>query len=253
MGGWKPDAVTTAEDVAVTALRALDMEDTLAPADTPIERTGGDFETEAAPPAAGEEVAPKALTGGRDGRDSVLVVDVPESGLYTVEAFGAAGEGQRWRADACRKVIVCAGAPTGWHTLMTQSFSAGRHTFAVTLPPDATVERVRLTRRKAEAADYVAALRRAGFDPGAGAVSRTTAVAALQFVRGLYSDRRQGRFCGDDIASPAPPAVPASSSLVAGQGIVGSTAPVVPPPLSVLSDALLPPQERASPVLPGPS
>ncbi len=248
LAGWKAEAVTTAQDVAVTALRALDMEDALAPSDTPIERSGADFERDGrAPVPAGAGFEKTVLKAGRDGLGAVLVVDLPEAGLYTLEAFVETGEGQRWHADGCRKVILCAGSPGGWRSVMTQSFSAGRHAFSVGLADGAGVERVRLTRRKESPADYVAALRRAGFDPGEGMVSRPTAVAAARFVRDLHAER-QRRYCGD---VPDPKGAPPEGSpnvTVAGSSV--GAPPVAPPPSTPLGDALLAPQERASPVLP---
>jgi hypothetical protein len=253
-GGWRPAAITTADDLAVTSLRALDMEDALAPADTPIERTGADFERDDAWRSVDTEAGPgferTVLEAGRDGLGAVLVVDLPRAGRYSLEAFVAAGEGQRWHADGCRKVVLCAGSPAGWRVVMTQSFSAGRHTFSVALADGAAVERVRLTRRKDAPEDYVAALRRIGFDPGQGEISRATAASAMDLVRRLHTERLR-RFCGDvpDPKTPAPDLPPATTVAAAAPAPVG---PVVPPG-TTLSDVLLPPQERASPVLPGPT
>ena len=242
LGGWKPAAITSAEDLAVTALRALDMEDGLAPADTPIERSGTDFERD-----DGSTGAP--LKADRHGLGATLVVDLPEPGLYTLEAFVTPGEGQRWRADGCRKAVLCARSPEGWRTVMTQSFSGGRHAFSVSLADGAAVERVRLTRRKETAADYVAALRRLGFDPGEGSVARPIAVAAAQFVLRIHTERQRSS-CGD-VADPTKPTLDSTPSTVAA----GAAAPVNPgaPSTTPLTGALLPPQPASSPILPGPS
>jgi hypothetical protein len=257
IGGWQPAAITTSEDLAVTALRALDMEDALAPADTPIERSGADFARDDAT-AVTAVASDSGLEGGRNGVEARLVVDLPEAGLYTLEAFVEPGAGQRWHADGCRKVILCAGSPAGWRAVMTQSFSAGPHNFAVALADGAVVERVRLTRRKATPADYVAALHRVGFDPGEGTVSRRTAAGAMDFVRGLHV-ARQGRFCGDVLRPPTAPTRDASPTTTVAAG--APAAPVVPPTTgggggpstTPLSGTILPPQQQASPVLPGPS
>jgi hypothetical protein len=250
IGGWKATAITSAEDLAVTGLRALDMEDTLAPADTPIERSGADFETDGVTLPAGTGFEKTVLKADAKGKEAVLVVDLPEAGLYTLEGFVAPGEGQRWRADSCRKAVLCASSPSGWRTVMSQSFSAGRHAFAVTLTDGAVVERVRLTRRKEAPADYVAAIRRAGFDPGSGQVSPAVAIAAMEFMSKLHADG-QGRFCGDvpEPRTAAPDTAPNTTVAAASISPAGSAPPAAGP----LSNALLPPQERASPVLPGPS
>jgi hypothetical protein len=243
IGGWKPAAITSAEDLAVTALRALDMEDGLAPADTPLEHSGTDFERD-----DGSTGTP--LKADRHGLGATLVIDLPEGGLYTLEAFITPGQGQRWRADGCRKAVLCAGSAEGWRVVMTQSFSGGRHAFSVSLADGAAVERVRLTRRKETAADYVAALRRLGFDPGEGSVPRPIAVAAAQFV-GRVRTERQRKACGD-VAEPTKPMLDSSPSTVAA----GAAAPANPggaPPTTPLTGALLPPQQASSPILPGPS
>jgi len=248
-GGWRPRAVTTGEDVALTSLKALDLEHELAPADSPIEREGASFQLEDAEvPAPGEEPS-RTLRGGRHGRRALLVVDLPEAGLYTLSAFVRSGNGQRWRADGCRKAVVCPGAGPGWLPVMTQSFSAGRHTVAVTLTEGAEVERVRLERKKATPSDYVAALRRLGFDPGEGALTRERALEAMRFVRSRRDDLA-ARLCGDVTEPAGPP--PALAPQVAQ-----ATAPAGPGPSGVrpvdpgVGGSLLPPQEAASPVTPG--
>src|SRR5262249_18412616 len=109
----------------------------------------------------------------------------------------------------------------------------------------AAIERVRLERKKETGADYVAALRRLGFDPGEGQVSRQTALAAAQFVSRQRADL-QGRFCGD-VGEPAPPAPLASPVVATAPGAPAATSPAAAP-ANPLPGVLLPPQERASPV-----
>jgi hypothetical protein len=251
MGGWRPAAITTGEDVAVTALKALDLEDALAPADTPIERSAADFEREDGTLAAAHGLERAALKADRSGLRALLAVELPEAGLYTLTSFGASGGGQRWRADGCRKAVLCPGSTTGWRSVMTQHFSAGRHTFSVVLADGAEVERVRIERKKETPLDYTAALRRLGFDSGEGQVSRQTALGAAQFVGRLRGDL-QRRSCGD-VSEPLPPAQLSSPTVAAAAGAAAPVGPSVTRPADVLSGALLPPQERASPVQPGPS
>ena len=86
---------------------------------------------------------------GSKGLRAIVSVDIPEPGLYTVSAFPCRGAGQRWAADGCRKEVVCPSSKgAGWRSIMTQPFSAGRHTFAVTLRDGAALERLRLERKK---------------------------------------------------------------------------------------------------------
>ncbi len=248
-GGWKPAAATTVEDVAVTALKAMDLENELPPSDTPLLRTAGDFQVEEPAPggAPGQGVEPPALKAGRSGLRAVLSVDLPEGGLYTVSAYGVTGSGQRWVADGCRKAILCPSETTGWRVVMSQPFGSGRHTFTVALAAGAVVERVRLERKKARAPDYVATLRRRGFDPGPdGPVTWDKALAAMRFIQ----DQRPSllaRLCGDVVL----PEIGGSSPQVAEAGAAAAPpprgGPLRPPPIGPV---LLPPQPPASPVTP---
>lgn len=250
VGGWKPAAPTTVEDVAVTMLKAMDVEGELPPADTPLERTGGDFQVEAssAPVAApGQGFERLILKAARNGLTAVLTLDLPEAGLYTLSAYGVTGTGQRWLADGCRKAILCPSEGAGWRVVMSQSFGAGRHTLAVALADGAVIERVRLERKKERVTDYVATLRRLGFDPGPDdPVSWDKAVAAMRFIQ----DQRRAvpaRLCGDLVL----PELVGSSPQVAEAGPAAATPlSAVNPPLPTLGSALLPPQPPASPVAP---
>jgi hypothetical protein len=140
---------------------------------------------------------------------------------------------------------------------MSQSFTAGRHTFSATLVPDSVVERIRIERKKDMPADYVAAVRRLGFDPGPdGAVSRERAAAAVRFIR-EQRRLRQGAFCGDiTLPEPAATNVTVASAASTPDGTAPAPAkaatgpgPTVDPPSSI-GAVLLPPQEQASPVTP---
>jgi hypothetical protein len=201
-GGWKPSGVTTVQDLAVTALKAIDIEHELPPAATPIEITGDQFQVEA--PAQAVEDRAKAtgldamtLRAGRVGLRAIVAFELPEAGLYSVSAFVSPGVGQRWLADGCRKAIVCPGSTTGWRPILSQVFAGGRHTLILTLGDGASLERVRIERKKSEPADYVATLKRLGFDPGPdGPVARGRALDAIGFIRA----QRRGlvaSLCGD--------------------------------------------------------
>ncbi len=249
-GGWRAAAPTTVEDVAVTALKAIDLESELPPADSPIERTGGDFQIELPSPrgaAPGVGLEALSLRAERDGLEAVLTVDLPEAGLYTLSALVVTGKGQRWLADGCRKAVLCPSERAGWRAVMSQSFAAGRHTFTVTLAAGAVVERVRLERKKDGGQDYRAALRRLGFDAGPdGPVSWDKAAAAMQFTQ----DRRRlllRELCGDvELPEPAD-----ASTLVAhASPAAATTAASRPAPPALPGIVLLPPQETASPVTP---
>ncbi len=256
-GGWQPAGVTTTEDLAITALKAIDVEHELPPAATPIEITGDQFQVEA--PAAAVDERAKAtgldamtLRAGRSGLRAIVAVDLPEAGLYAVSAFVSPGAGQRWLADGCRKAVVCPGPGSGWRPILSQRFAAGRHTVLLTLGDGASVERVRFELKKSAPADYVATLKRLGFDPGPdGPVARGRALDAARFVR----DQRRSlvaALCGDQVPfDETPTALPTQ---VAGPTTPGGPQqpPTQPPGPSEppIGPPILPPQPPSSPTQP---
>jgi hypothetical protein len=250
VGGWHATAVTTAGDLAVTSVRALDLEDELPPADTPLTIEASAFEVDErlASPEADDSLDAGALRAGSGGLRALVTLDLPEPGLYTVSAFGSAGAGQRWLADGCRKAVICPAPSAGWRVVMSQPMRAGRHTLSVTLGEGGVVERVRVERKKDGVSDYLATLRRLGFDPGPeGPVTRERALAAMEFVRSRHRERA-ARLCGDPSLPEwePPPGAQVAATQPAGRPI----SPNPPPPPDVFGPTLLPPQEPASPVSP---
>jgi hypothetical protein len=254
VGGWHPTAITTIEDVAVTSLRAVDLESELPPADIPLEIAAAEFEVDEYLTRPGQEptFAGEAMRAGGEGLRAMVSVNLPEAGLYTVSAFGADGSGARWTADGCRKAVVCPSSRTGWRVVMSQPMSAGRHAIAVVLGDGAIVERVRIERKKDGAPDYVATLRRLGFDPGPdGPVSRVKAAEAVAFLRDKNRSR-MAALCGDPTlpefqVTPTPQV----AVLAAGGPVqVGLDGPGGPGGPDTLGPSLLPPQDPASPTSP---
>ena len=212
-GGWKPQAVTTTEDVAVTVLQALDLESELPPAAPPIELRGSDLKLEdgtrlmeSSSGGAG------AFRGGPRGSRAVLVVEVPETGLYTLSVFGVPGGGQRWMADGCRKCIVCPSADPlpRWRVVLSGQLQKGQHVFSASLGPDTVVERIRLEQKK----DTPARLRGDGRAAGPRARSRRGRSPARRPRRRAASSsaaarsRRwscAARSCGPGHSSPTSP------------------------------------------------
>jgi hypothetical protein len=264
VGGWKPEGLTTTADVAVTALKAIDRESDLPPADLAIEKTGADFLVEQANLLAGgsegEGLDRATLRAGGKGLRASVSFEAKEPGLYTVSVFGVPGGGQRWTADACRKAILCPGQGSSWRVVLSQVFGSGRHTLAVALVDGASVERIKIERKKSAPADYAGTLRRIGFDPGPdGSVSRDRAQGAASFVREQRRDV-QARSCGDvsvaeqnflTMAGTNVNAAGTGTGAEAGAGAGAAPSVVTPPQLTPLEPALLPPQEPASPVTPG--
>jgi len=223
LGGWRATTVTQAADVAVTMLQALDLETDLPPAASPIEVSVGAFQT--AGPLVLEAAARVKLSGGPQGLQAVAFVEIEQAGLYSVSVFGQSGAGQRWLADACQKAVLCPTgdplAPPGWRVVMNTQFTSGRHFLSVSLSRGATVERLRLERKKDEPADYVGTLRRLGFDPGPeGPVARSRAVDAMGFLAAQKRDL-QLSVCGD--------VEPPRDTVLAATGLAQSAAPVAGP------------------------
>jgi hypothetical protein len=258
LNGWQATGITSSDDLAITALKAIDIEHELPPAATPIELTGEVFQVEA-PATAVEERAKAAgleamkLEGGEGGLRAVVSFDVPEAGLYSMSAFVAPGGGQRFLVDGCRKAVVCpSDSSTGWRPIMSQTLAAGRHTLVLSLANGASFERLKLEKKKSAASDYVATMRRLGFDPGPqGPVTRGRAIDAMRFVRDqrrtLLSSLCGDRVLIDDALKGLTTQVAGGAAVVPGQppGEPGGPGEVpVPPPL-------LPPQPPSSPTTPG--
>jgi hypothetical protein len=249
-GGWQPEAVTSSEDVAVTALKAIDLESELPPAASPIELGGDSFQVEAPQAAAlarAASVGLETLTlrAGKGGLIAMVSFEVPEGGLYQLSAFITPGSGQRFLVDGCRKAVVCPSGASGWRPILSQSLSAGRHTLQLTLGEG----------KKAAPSDYVATLRRLGFDPGPqGAVARGKALEAMRFVR---EQRRSllSALCGDPLRIEEQPGLPAQVASGSAPGRPGpgggELPPVLPQPVpQPIPPPLLPPQPPSSPTTP---
>jgi len=135
---------------------------------------------------------------------------------------------------------------------MSQTFAAGRHTLVLSLAEGASVDQLRIERKKSSAADYVATIRRLGFDPGPqGAVARGKALDAMRFVREqrrvLLSSLCGDRVLIDESPSSLPSQVAGGTGIGTvpgrpGQGGGGIDVPIPPP--------LLPPQPAGSPTTP---
>jgi hypothetical protein len=197
-GGWKPTAIASTEDVGLTVLQGLDLESELPPAAPPLEFQGGDLQLEEGS-SAGAASGEGGFRSGPRGSRVVLMVDIPESGLYTLSVFGTAAGGQRWLADGCRTCQICPNVEESprWRDVLSGVFPKGKHYFSATLGPDTSVERVKIEQKKDTPADYLATLARLGLDLGAsGPVTRAKADEARSFLEGRRA-QRQRELCGD--------------------------------------------------------
>jgi hypothetical protein len=259
LGGWQARAVTQAADVAATLLKALDLEWELPPAASAIERPGSDFEIDessghalAVQATAGPEMS--WLRGGPGGTRAYLILSLPEDGLYNIAVLGRFPAAQRWGLDSCFENLLCP-APEGeglrWRSVATLSMMAGRHFVSVELAPNTVVARVKIERKKAAAEDYVATLRRLGFDAGSeGPINRPLAASAIAFLKSRQATLDVGRCKDSEFIFPDAPGtqvagrdVPAFLQPVqtaanqpppeAGQGLPPILAPPIDPVITV--------------------
>ncbi|HXY42107.1 MAG TPA: hypothetical protein VEQ10_20695 [Vicinamibacteria bacterium] len=261
-GGWKPTAVTTTEDVAVTMLQALDLETELPPAGEALRFAGRDLVLDDGSRAVQVAQGDGSFRSGAHGARVLLIADVPEDGLYTLSALGAPVGGHHWVVDGCRTCVVCPSTdPTPrWRAILSAQLHKGRHLFAASLGADTTIQALSLEPKKHSPADYVATLARLGLDVGpSGPVSREKAEEARRFLGRQRLAMRQ-ELCPEilergTLVAETVPSGPASAS---GGGVVppvpggnggggggagGGGGPVPPPPV-------VPPLPPGSPVLP---
>jgi hypothetical protein len=266
-GGWRTLALSSPSDLAVTAIKALNREDDLAPAETAAELKGTDMQimggAQVTTVAAGAEST--WLRAGRGGLQAMLTIEPATDGLYAVSAYGTEGAGQRWLADGCQERVVCPPdkpSEAEWHPILTAHFTAGRHLLAVKLGSGATVQRIRIERKRETGDDYVAALRRAGFDVGTtDPVTRRTAIDLMSFIleQRRLGPRAEDRVCGDILRSDRDAGDATGRTVVDGYGPppdlppgIGGPPPgtggQLPPPVE---PPIIPPgQDPASPTSP---
>ncbi len=264
LGGWVTATLTSNVDLAVTLLRASDLERELPSVDEPVEIPAGRFRSLDASAentgAGSSSLDAFRLQAGPNGLQALVSVDVPEAGLYTVSAFGLRGQGQSWSADGCRKAIVCgareAESQPLWQPLTTAEFSPGHHVFTVTLGPGATIERLKLERKRQGGEDYVATLRRLGFDPGPdGPITRPKAYDAMDWLK---RQRDQARLTQDCPTLWERPTVRTADSTAGpgtepgGPSVVPPILPptIVPPITPPITPPVVPPQPPGSPDTP---
>jgi hypothetical protein len=259
-GGWKPTAIASTEDVAATVLQALDLESELPPAAPPLEFRGGDLRLEE---GVNADVASSegGFRAGPRGSRVVLLVDIPESGLYALSVFGTGTGGQRWLADGCRSRLICPNVDpvARWRDVLSGVFPKGQHYFSATLGPDTVVERIRIEQKKSAPPDYLGTVERLGLALGAsGPITRDKADEARRFLERRRAERAS-ELCGDilrpgtlvaELATAAggpAGAGPGGNGGPGGGGAGGGggTGPVTPP--------VIPPLPPASPVTVAPA
>jgi hypothetical protein len=182
----------------------------------------------------------------------VLVANLPEPGFYSLSVFGAFPGGQSWTLDGCRKAVLCPSPDdtSRWRQVLSGVFSAGPHSFTVTLGPESVILRARLERKKDSVEDYLATLRRLGLDlEEPGPVSRDKADEARRFI-GRQRTLTPLQLCGDIIRPGTLTAALSGTSPSGGtpSGTPGTGTHTVPANPDLPPS--IPPQDVASPLLP---
>jgi hypothetical protein len=149
---------------------------------------------------------------------------------------------------------------------MTATFTPGRHFFNVTLGQGASVQRLRAEPKKDSPADYVATLKKLGFDVGpSGPISRAHAIDAMHFIEQRHIEL--SGVCGDilpptlvaGLSEPAPipgpgtgPGFPGVTPELPG-GPNGPTPPATAPPEPPPTTVPVAPSPEPSPTAPPPT
>lgn len=263
--GWRAAALATSEDLARTMLQALDLEHELPPADGPIELRAEAFDRlapESVLAKGGDETEGYELRASTQGLHAIVYADVETAGLYAVSVWTVEGGGQTWLADSCRGADICSSGVVAprWRTILTSDFNVGRHSFSVLMADGAMVGRIRLQRLKASPEDYVAALKRVGFDSGPkGQITRARAREAMDWLRSRWKQvLADSRSCNIQpllgtltVAGQLAGGSLTASTTAPGVSPPGSSGPPDGPPLTTLLPPLPPnPQPPATPVLP---
>ena len=256
IGGWRATAVTDTTDVAVTVLKALNLEHELPPAATPTEVSSLAFmpTMPTAVPVSVEEGPDTWVKGAAQPVQVAALIDVAEAGTYTIYAYGYAGAGQSWVADSCHKSVTCASTETPetprWRAVLTSLFSAGQHSILANLGAGAGFSRLRIEKKRDGAADYLGVLARLGLDfkGQERPVTRPEALEAARLIRRMYGELSSA--CLDVV--PTPVNVLIAGLAVTAGSVTGPAGPGLLPP-GVLPPVIVPIPSPGPPIGPSPT
>ncbi len=168
-GGWQPLEPLRFDDMAVTLAKALDLEQNLPAMGDPITIRGEQFVRTLSFPyeegVEGVENEPFWLTTGGSIVTAVARFDVPEAGVYSIEARYLSPRPVRWNMDSCLRVITCPVTPTqaGRRRSLALQLEAGEHEIEVTLGPGSKLDRVEVQRRDGSTEAYIDVVEDEGF------------------------------------------------------------------------------------------
>ncbi len=263
-GGWQPLEPLRFEQLAVTLAKALGLEQNLPATGDPIVVRGEEFvrtlemfmEEELAPPS---EAEPFWLSAGDSIVTAAARFQVPEKGIYSIEARYLSEHSVRWNVDSCLRVITCPVVPSqaGKRRSLALELEAGEHEIEVTLGPGSRLDRIHVQRRDGSTSAYIGVVEAEGFKMAAADqhVLRRDALAAARRLRDRFVKYEAFR-CEDDLVAvetnAAALSVQASGALDFGNAPAASAGSTQIP----FNEPVFPPAsgddpEVASPVQPG--
>ena len=264
-GGWQPLEPLRFQEMAVTLAKALDLEQNLPVIGDPITVRGEEFVRTLSFPY--EEVAETVdndlfwLSTGGSIVTAVARFQVPEAGVYSIEARYLSGSPVRWNMDSCLRVITCPVTPAqaGRRRSLALDLEAGEHEIEVTLGPGSKLDRIEVQRRDGSTEAYIDVVEDEGFKMGDAEknVLRRDALSAARRLRDRFLKLSSLR-CNDALVAMEAMATARSIQAAAAPDPLGlGNAPGAEAGTSQVSfnDPVFPPVEGepevASPVQPG--
>jgi hypothetical protein len=207
--GWQPLEPLRFEEMAVTLAKALDIEQNLPALGEPMTVRGEEFvRTLVIPIEEGQEDesanAPFWLSTGSSIVTAVARVEIPEDGVYSIEARYLSESPVRWNVDSCLRVITCPVVPAqaGRRRGLALDLEKGEHEIEVTLGPGSKLDRIQVQRRDDSTDAYIGVVEAEGFKMGAaeGNVLRRDAIAAARRLRDRFVKFEAFR-CEDELVA----------------------------------------------------
>jgi hypothetical protein len=252
-GGWQPLEPLRFEEMAVTLAKALDLEQNLPALGEPITIRGEAFARTLTFPYEEETAAVENerfwLSTGGSIVTAVARFQVPEAGLYSIEARYLSERPVRWNMDSCLRVITCPVTPAqaGRRRSIALPLEAGEHEIEVTLGPRSKLDRIEVQRRDGSTEAYIGVVEDEGFKMGEPEddVLRRDALSAARRLRDRFLKFSATR-CDDglvalesvamarslqaSLATAPEPFVPGNApGASAGSTQVGFADPIFPP------------------------
>jgi hypothetical protein len=207
-GGWNPLEPLRFQEMAVTLAKALDLEQNLPEMGDPITIRGEEFVRTLSFPYEEEttpvENEPFWLQTGGSIVTAVARFQVPEPGVYSIEARYLSARPVRWNMDSCLRVITCPVTPaqSGRRRSLALDLDAGEHEIEVTLGPGSKLDRIEVQRRDGSTEAYVDVVEDEGFKMGEAQanVLRREALSAARRLRDRFQKLATGR-CEDSLVA----------------------------------------------------